>query len=72
MRRAVDEMGTPAGFRGYPPDQGEPFLIEAIRAHDYAARGVEIAADEIFVSDGSKQDSGNIQEIFGLDCAHRA
>ena len=68
MRRAVEEMGTAAGFRGYPPDQGEPFLIDAIRAHDYAARGVEIAADEVFVSDGSKQDSGNIQEIFGLDC----
>jgi LL-diaminopimelate aminotransferase len=68
MRRAVEEMGTPAGFRGYPPDQGEPFLIEAIRAHDYAARGVAVAADEVFVSDGSKQDSGNIQEIFGLDC----
>lgn len=67
MRRAVEEMGTPAGFRGYPPDQGEPFLVEAIRRFDYAARGVEIAADEIFVSDGSKQDSGNIQEIFGQD-----
>ena len=66
MRRAVEEMGTPAGFRGYPPDQGEPFLVEAIQRSDYAARGVEIAADEIFVSDGSKQDSGNIQEIFGL------
>jgi LL-diaminopimelate aminotransferase len=68
MRRAVEEMGTPAGFRGYPPDQGEPFLIEAIREHDYRARGVEVAADEIFVSDGSKQDSGNVQEIFGQDC----
>ncbi len=67
MRRAVEEMGTAAGFRGYPPDQGEPFLVEAIREHDYRARGVEIAADEIFVSDGSKQDSGNIQEIFGQD-----
>jgi LL-diaminopimelate aminotransferase len=66
MRRAVEEMGTPEGFRGYPEVQGEPFLIEAIRRFDYAARGVEIAADEIFVSDGSKQDSGNIQEIFGL------
>jgi LL-diaminopimelate aminotransferase len=65
MRRAVEEMGTAAGFRGYPPDQGEPFLVEAIRRHDYGDRGVEIAADEVFVSDGSKQDSGNIQEIFG-------
>jgi LL-diaminopimelate aminotransferase len=67
MRRAVEEMGTAAGFRGYPAVQGEDFLVEAIRRFDYAARGVEIAADEIFVSDGSKQDSGNIQEIFGLD-----
>jgi LL-diaminopimelate aminotransferase len=67
MRRAVEEMGTAAGFRGYPEVQGEPFLVEAIRRHDYAARGVEIAADEIFVSDGSKQDSGNIQEIFAQD-----
>jgi LL-diaminopimelate aminotransferase len=67
MRRAVEEMGTPAGFRGYPEVQGEPFLVEAIRRFDYAARGVEIADDEIFVSDGSKQDSGNIQEIFGQD-----
>ena len=68
MRRAVEEMGTAEGFRGYPPVQGEPFLVEAIRQHDYAARGIEIAADEIFVSDGSKQDSGNIQEIFGQAC----
>jgi LL-diaminopimelate aminotransferase len=68
MRRAVDEMGTPAGFRGYPPDHGEPFLVEAILRHDYADRGVEVAADEVFLSDGSKQDSGNIQEIFGHDC----
>jgi LL-diaminopimelate aminotransferase len=67
MRRAVEEMGTAAGFHGYPPDQGEPFLVEAIREHDYRARGVELAADEVFVSDGSKQDSGNIQEIFGLE-----
>jgi LL-diaminopimelate aminotransferase len=68
MRRAVEEMGTAEGFRGYPPDQGEPFLVEAIRRHDYASRGIEVAAEEVFVSDGSKQDSGNIQEIFGQDC----
>jgi LL-diaminopimelate aminotransferase len=68
MQRAVAEMGTRAGFRGYPPDQGYDFLLDAIRQHDYAARGVEVAADEIFVSDGAKQDSGNIQEIFGADC----
>jgi LL-diaminopimelate aminotransferase len=68
MHKAVTEMGTREGFRGYPPDQGEAFLLEAIRKHDFAARGVEVAMDEIFVSDGAKQDSGNIQEIFGAEC----
>lgn len=67
MHRAVTEMGTRAGFRGYGPENGYDFLLEAIRLHDYAARGLEIAPEEIFVSDGSKQDSGNIQEIFGSD-----
>ncbi|MEW6272036.1 MAG: LL-diaminopimelate aminotransferase [Thermodesulfobacteriota bacterium] len=67
MRAAVDEMGTDAGFRGYGPEQGYDFLVDAIREHDYAARGVEIARDEIFVSDGSKCDSGNFQEIFATD-----
>jgi len=65
MHAAVDEMATPEGFRGYGPDQGYDFLLDAIREHDYLARGVEIDREEIFVSDGSKQDSGNIQEIFG-------
>jgi LL-diaminopimelate aminotransferase len=68
MRRAVDEMGTAEGFRGYAPDQGYEFLLDAIVADDYAPRGVAVARDEIFVSDGSKQDSGNIQEIFGAQC----
>jgi len=68
LHRAVDEMGSVAGFRGYAPDQGYDFLIEAIQEHDYRTRGLEIGADEIFVSDGSKQDSGNIQEIFGQGC----
>ncbi len=67
MRAGVDEMGTDGGFRGYGPEQGYDFLIDLIREHDYASRGVEIARDEVFVSDGSKCDSGNIQEIFGLD-----
>lgn len=67
MHAAVDEMATQAGFRGYGPEQGYDFLNQAIREHDFAARGVEIAADELFISDGSKCDSGNIQEIFGLD-----
>jgi len=65
MRRAVDEMGSPDGFRGYGPEQGYDFLVDAIREQDY---GGAIARDEIFVSDGSKQDSGNIQEIFGAGC----
>ena len=64
MHAAVDEMGKRESFRGYGPEQGYDFLVEAIREHDYAARGVDIAADEIFVSDGSKCDSGNVQEIF--------
>jgi len=67
MGAAVAELATEKGFRGYGPDQGYDFLLDAIVEHDYRARGVEIAADEIFVSDGSKQDSGNIQEIFGAD-----
>ena len=66
MHTAVDEMGKRETFRGYGPEQGYDFLVEAIRENDYKARGVEIAADEIFVSDGSKCDSGNIQEIFAL------
>ena len=66
MHEAVEEMGARETFRGYGPEQGYDFLVEAIRKHDYAARGVEIGADEIFVSDGSKCDSGNVQEIFAL------
>jgi LL-diaminopimelate aminotransferase len=66
MHAAVDEMATRSTFRGYGPEQGYDFLIEAIRANDYAARGVDIAADEIFVSDGSKCDSANVQELFAL------
>ena len=68
MRAACSEMGTAEGFHGYGPENGYEFLLDAIREHDYGARGVDVAADEIFVSDGSKQDSGNIQEIFGADC----
>jgi LL-diaminopimelate aminotransferase len=64
MHRAVDELGSAATFKGYPPDNGYAFLREAIAEHDFRARGAKIAPDEIFVSDGSKCDSGNIQEIF--------
>lgn len=67
LRRAADEMGTAPGVHGYGPDQGYDFLLDAIRESDYATRGVAIERDEIFVSDGSKQDSANIQEIFGQD-----
>lgn len=67
LHGAVDEMGRAETFRGYAPDLGYEFLREAIAAHDYRARGCEIGADEIFVSDGAKCDSGNIQEIFSLD-----
>src|SRR3954451_15468455 len=64
MHAAVDEMARRETFRGYGPEQGYDFLVDAIREHDFAARGVQVGADEIFVSDGSKCDSGNIQEIF--------
>ena len=67
MRAAVDEMGTDAGFHGYGPEQGYDFLREAIAKHDFAARGVSVSAGEIFVSDGSKCDSGNVTEIFAAD-----
>ncbi|MBK9071020.1 MAG: LL-diaminopimelate aminotransferase [Myxococcales bacterium] len=64
MHAAVDEMTVRETFRGYGPEQGYDFLVNEIIAHDYAARGVTLAADEIFVSDGSKCDSGNLQELF--------
>lgn len=67
MHRAVDEMGDAATFRGYAPDLGYDFLREAIASRDYQARGCDIGADEIFVSDGAKSDSANIQEIFAED-----
>lgn len=67
MHKAVDEMADAATFHGYAPDLGYEFLRNAIAQNDYALRGCEIAADEIFVSDGAKSDSGNIQEIFSVD-----
>jgi LL-diaminopimelate aminotransferase len=65
--KAVDEMGTRTTFRGYGPEQGYDFLRNAIVAHDFKSRGTPIDADEIFISDGSKCDTGNILEIFGSD-----
>lgn len=67
MHKAVDEMANADTFHGYGPEQGYAFLIQQIIEKDYAARGITIAEDEVFVSDGSKCDVGNIQEIFGLD-----
>ncbi|MFN5297880.1 MAG: LL-diaminopimelate aminotransferase [Planctomycetaceae bacterium] len=66
-QQGVAEMGTRSTFRGYGPEQGYDFLREAIAKHDFASRGVRVDADEIFVSDGSKCDTGNILEIFGDD-----
>lgn len=67
MHKAVEEMGNAQTFRGYAPDLGYEFLRHAIAENDYKARGCDIHADEIFVSDGAKCDSANIQEIFSLD-----
>ncbi len=67
MHKAVDEMGKAETFHGYAPDLGYEFLRNAIAKHDYQQRGCDIAPDEIFVSDGAKSDSANIQEIFGAD-----
>jgi LL-diaminopimelate aminotransferase len=64
MHKAVDEMASDSDFRGYGPEQGYDFLREAIAVNDFQSRGADISADEIFVSDGSKCDCGNIQEIF--------
>lgn len=67
MHKAVDEMGCQETFKGYGPDFGYDFLVNAIREHDYASRGVELAFDEVFISDGAKCDVGNIQELFSDD-----
>ena len=67
LHDAVDEMADAKTFHGYAPDLGYEFLRNAIAKNDYAGRGCSIAADEIFVSDGAKCDSGNIQEIFSVD-----
>lgn len=67
LHKAVDEMGRAETFRGYAPDLGYEFLRNTIAEKDYKAKGCDISADEIFVSDGAKSDSANIQEIFSLD-----
>jgi LL-diaminopimelate aminotransferase len=67
FHEGVDEMSRLKTFRGYGPYEGYRFLREAIVKNDYNARGVQIDIDEVFISDGSKSDTGNIQEIFGID-----
>ena len=67
LHRAVEEQADAATFRGYAPDLGYAFLREAVAEHDYRARGCDISADEIFISDGAKSDCANIQEIFERD-----
>ncbi len=67
MHEAVEEMGHQDTFRGYGPDYGYDFLVNAILKNDYESRGIHLAYDEIFVSDGAKCDVGNIQELFSED-----
>ncbi|WP_460055126.1 LL-diaminopimelate aminotransferase [Spirochaeta dissipatitropha] len=67
FQEAVNEMGQDSSFRGYGPEQGYAFLREAIAEHDYLSRGAHISADEIFISDGAKCDTGNILEILDQD-----
>ncbi len=68
LHDAVDDMSSKETFKGYAPDLGYDFLRKAISENDYKKRGCDIAEDEIFVSDGAKSDSGNIQEIFSESC----
>lgn len=68
LHKAVDEQADPSTFRGYAPDLGYEFLRHAMAENDFRSRGCDIADDEIFISDGAKSDSGNIQEIFSKDC----
>ena len=66
MQEAVQEMGKPASFHGYGPEQGYPFLKEAVRGY-YQNRGISLKEDEIFISDGAKSDLGNILDLFSAD-----
>lgn len=68
LHDAVDEMAKKETFKGYSPDLGYEFLRQTIIEHDYNSRGVTLALDEVFISDGAKSDSGNIQEIFDVNC----
>jgi LL-diaminopimelate aminotransferase len=68
LHKAADEMGQNATFRGYGPERGYDFLRNAIVENDYRARGIDVDADEVFVSDGAKSDTGNFQELLSEDC----
>ncbi len=67
MHKAVDDEGNADTFHGYGPEQGYPFLRDAIALHDYNERGIDIRSDEIFISDGAKSDTGNFGDILGPD-----
>lgn len=67
MHKAVDEMASEESFRGYPPEYGYDFILDTIQKYDYTDIGVDIAKDEIFLSDGAKSDCGNIGDIFSVD-----
>jgi len=67
FHKGVDEMADDSTFRGYGPEQGYAFLRDKIAQTDFKARGAAVSPDEIFISDGAKCDTGNIQEIFGTD-----
>ncbi len=67
LHAGVDEMAEPGTFKGYGPEQGYPFLREVVAEQEFQARGADITADEIFISDGSKCDTGNFQELFATD-----
>ena len=68
LHKATDEMATATTFRGYGPERGYDFLREAIVENDFRSRGIDIEADEVFVSDGAKSDTGNFQELLSRDC----
>ena len=68
MHSAVNEMANAATLRGYPPEHGYDFLIDKILKYDFAARGITLERDEIFISDGAKSDTGSIGDIFSPEC----
>lgn len=67
LKKGIEEMSRKETFKGYGPEQGYQFLIEKIIENDFRPRGVELAVDEVFVSDGAKSDTANFQELFGID-----